>query len=248
MSFIVQDVYEPDYMAQMLSSFMQVQRQNLVQQKLCDYFWFGGDGHSITMERKEWSDLMANLARLEKQLRVATNHADEVGLIVEGVAVPLAGGEIALYQIGKNPKYLRQTKISSMQYASIMGYIWQLRRVANITTYFTSTIQATAWALKTFVENSQKADSNLLQHYVRTRQIKWQSNPMVETISGIKDADGYVVGEKKAIELVEKIGSLWDIVHLPPEEITYSCDGIGLATAKRLIAAIKTITKAKGDC
>jgi ERCC4-type nuclease len=238
MSFIVQDVYEPDYMAQMLSTFMQVQKDNLVQRGLLDYFWFASDGHSITMERKEWSDLLSNLARLEKQLRTATNHADEVGLIVEGIPVPLAGGEIALFQVGKNDKYLRRTKISGVKYASVMAYIWQLRRTANITTYYTSTIQATAWALKTFVENSQKQDPTLLQHYVRTRQIKWQSNPMVETIMGIKDDDGYVVGEKKAIELVEQIGNLWDIIHLAPEEIAL-CSGIGIATARRLINGIK---------
>ena len=239
MSFIVQDIYEPDYMAQLLSMFMQVQKQNLVQQGLLDYFWFAGDGHSITMERKEWSDLLGNLNRLEKQLRTATNHADEVALIAEGVPVPLAGGEIALYHIGKNDKYLRRIKISGVKYASIMAYIWQLKRTANITTYFTSTIQATAWALKVFVENSQKSNSSLLQHYVRTKVIKWQSNPMVETIMGIKDTDGYVVGEKKAIELVKQIGCLWDIIHLAPEEIAHSCDGIGIGTAKRLIAAIK---------
>lgn len=242
MTFIVQDVYEPDYMERLLSAFMQVGKQNLVQQGLLDYFWFASDGHSITMERKEMTDLLANLPRLEKQLRVATNHADEVGLIIEGMPIPLAGGEIALYQMGKNPKYLRQAKISGMQYASIMAYVWQLRRTANITTYFTTTIQATAWALKVFVENSQKQESTLLQHYVRTRQIKWQSNPMVETITGIKDENGYVVGEKKAIELVEQIGSFWDIIHLAPEEIAHACNGIGIGTAKRLIEA----TKGKG--
>lgn len=240
MSFIVQDVYEPDYMERLLSMFMQVGRQNLVQQGLLDYFWFAADGHSITMERKEWSDLLSNLPRLEKQLRTATNHADEVALIAEGVPIPLAGGEIALYHTGKNDKYLHRAKISGVKYTSVMAYIWQLRRTANITTYFTSTIQATAWMLKTFVENSQKAESSLLQHYVRTKQIKWRSNPMVESITGIKDEDGYVVGEKKAIELVKQVGSLWDIIHLAPEEIAYSCEGIGIGTARRLINAIKT--------
>jgi len=238
-SSIVVDIYEPDIMAQYLSSFMQVQRQNLVQQGLCDFFWFALDGHSITMERKEWSDFLSNFNRLEKQLRTATNHADEVGLIVEGVPVPLAGGEIALYHTGKNDKYLRRVKISGVKYASAMAYIWQLRRTANITTYFTPTIQGTAWALKTFVENSQKKDSQLLQHYVRTRQIKWQSNPMVETLTGIKDESGYVLGEKKAVELVEQVGSMWDIIHMAPEAIADVCDGIGIGTARRLIKAIK---------
>lgn len=239
MSFIVQDVYEPDYMERLLSSFMQVQRQNLVQQGLLDYFWFAWDGHSISMERKELHDFLANLPRLEKQLRTATNHADEVALIVEGVPVPLAGGEVAIFQMGKSDKYLRRTKISGMHYTSVMAYIWQLKATANITTYFTTTIQATAWALKTFVENSQKSNPTILQHYVRTRQVKWQSSPLVETLMGIKDGDGYILGEKKAVELVEKIGSLWDIIHLPPEEINYACNGIGLPTARRLINGIK---------
>lgn len=239
MSFIVIDIYEPDYMERLLSTLMQTQRQDLANRGLLDYFWFACDGHSITLERKELSDLLSNFARLEKQLRTATNHADEVGLIVEGVPVPLAGGEIGIYQVGKSDKYLRRAKISGVQYSSIMAYIWQLRRTANITTYFTTTIQATAWALKTFVDNSQKQDSTLLQHYVRTRQIKWQSNPMVETIMGLKDADGYIVGEKKALELLEKIGSLWDIIHMAPEELVYACNGIGLPTARRLIKAVK---------
>jgi len=239
-SFIVQDVYEPEYMERLLRGFMQVGRQNLVLQHLLDYFWFAFDGHSITMERKELSDLLGNLNRLEKQLRVATNHADEVGLIVEGVPVPLEGGEIGIYHLGKSGKYLRQAKISGVKYASVMAYIWQLRRTANITTYWTTTIYATAWALKVFVENSQKPESSLLQHYVRTRAIKWKSNPMVETIMGVKDEQGAVVGEKKAIELVEQIGSLWDIIHLSPEAIAAVCNGIATGTARRLIDAVKS--------
>lgn len=238
MSFIVQDVYEPDYMERLLSMFMQVGRQNLVQQGLCDYFWYAIDGHSITIERKYWLDLLSNLNRLEKQLRTATNHANEVGLLVEGIALPLAGGEIAVYQEGRSDKYLRRVKISGAKYADIMAYLWRLDK-EGISVYHTSTIAGSAWALKAFVENSQKTEHTLLRHYVRTRAIKWQSNPMVETIMGIKDEQGTVVGEKKAIELVEQIGSFWDIIHLPPEEIAHACDGIGIATAKRLINATK---------
>jgi len=96
MSFIVQDSYEPDYMERLLSMFMQVKRENLVQKGLLDYFWFSSEGHSITAERKEILDLLNNLPRLEKQLRTATNHADEVMLIVGGIYKPLTGGEIAI--------------------------------------------------------------------------------------------------------------------------------------------------------
>jgi len=242
-SFVVMDLWEPDYMERLLSMFMQVQRQNLVIQGVLDYFWFGHDGHSITAERKEILDLLNNLPRLEKQLRTATNHADEVMLIVEGIYKPLTGGEIAIYHEGKSDKYLRQVRISGVKVASIMAYIRQLKKVANITTYFTPTIAGTAWALKEFVESDQKTTSTLLQHYTRTKQIKWQSNPMVETIMGVKDADGYIVGEKKAQELVNKIGCLWDIIHLAPEAIAQECDGIGIQTARRLINSIKGVTK-----
>lgn len=238
MSNIVLDVYEPNHLERLLSMFMQVTRQNLVQQGLCDVFFFAVDGHSITIERKYWLDLLSSLNRLEKQLRTATNHANEVGLLVEGVALPLAGGEIAIYQEGKNDKYLRRVKISGAKYADIMAYLWRLDK-EGISVYHTSTIAGSAWALKAFVENSQKTEHTLLHHYVRTKQIKWQSNPMVETITGIKDENGYVVGEKKAVELVKQVGNLWDIIHLAPEEIALACDGIGIGTARRLIDAIK---------
>jgi len=239
MNFIVVDIYEQDHIERLLSTFMAVERQNLVQQNLLDYFWFAGDGHSITIERKGIMDFLASMPRLERQLRIATNHADEVGLIIEGIVVPLAGGEVGIYQVGKSPKYLYQMKISGVQYSSIMGYIWQLKRVANITTYFTSTIEATAWALKTFVENSQKLDSTLLQHYTRTKRIGWQSNPAIETLMGIKDKDGFIVGEKKAMELVTKVGGLWTIVNSTPKEVAQKCHGIGTNTVQRLINAIK---------
>jgi ERCC4-type nuclease len=238
MTSVLVDVYEPDYLANLLSAFMQVQRVNLVTRGLCDIFWFAIDGHSITIERKSWLDLLNSLDRLQKQLRTATNHADEVGLIVEGVAVPLDGGEIALYEQGKNDKYLRQMKISGTKYNNIMAYLWELDK-NGISVYHTSTIKGTAWALKAFVDNSQKTEHTLLKHYVRTRQIKWQSNPMVETIMAIKDEDGYIIGEKKAIEMAEQIGTLWDIIHLTPEAIAFACRGIGLSTAKRLIKAVK---------
>ena len=243
MSFIVQDTYEPDYMQRLLSMFMQVGRQNLVQQGLLDYFWFNHEGKPVTAERKEILDFLNNMPRLEKQLRTATNHAEEVLLIVEGIYKPLLGGEIAIYHEGKNDKYLRQVRICSIKISAVMAYIRSLKKVANITTYFTPNIAATSWLLKTLVESDQKSGSNLLQHYTRTRQIKWQSNPMVETIMGIKDKDGYIVGEKKATELVEKIGCLWDIIHLAPEAIAYECDGIGIQTAKRLINAMKGVSK-----
>lgn len=238
MSYIIQDVYEPDYMAQLLSTVMSVQRQNLVQQGLCDYFWFAVDGHSITIERKTWLDLLNSMDRLQKQLRTATNHAQEVGLLVEGVALPLTGGEIAVFQEGKSEKYLRRIKISGVKYDTVMAYLWRLDK-EGISVYHTSSIAASAWALKSFVENSQKTEHTLLRQYVRTKAIKWQSNPMVETIMGIRDENGSVVGEKRATELVEQIGSLWDIIHLVPEEVAQVCNGIGIATARRLIKAIK---------
>jgi ERCC4-type nuclease len=238
MANIIVDVYEPDFMAQLLSAFMQVRRQNLVQQGLCDYFWFAVDGHSITIERKSWLDLLNSLDRLQKQLRTATNHADEVGLLIEGVAVPLDGGEIAIYEQGKTDKYLRQVKISGTKYNNIMAYLWEIDKL-GISVYHTSTIKASAWALKAFVDNSQKTEHTLLRHYVRTKAIKWQSNPMVETLMGIRDDKGTFIGEKTAQELVKKLGSLYEIMQLEPESISYECSGVGLATAKRIIKALK---------
>lgn len=251
MSSIVLDVYEPDDLYRMLSMFLQVNKENLEKRDLCDIFWFAGDGHPITLERKTWRDLISSIekggyravdSRLESRLRKASKIPDiEVGIILEGVALPLAGGETALFVEGKNDKYLRRTFISGMKYDSIWAILWQLRTKWNIITYQTGSMIGTAWMVKTFVENSQKTEFNILQHYVRTTPVKWQANPMVETLMGIKDGDGYVVGEKKAQELVEKVGSLGDIIWLEPEEVAKMCKGIGLGTVKRLNNAIRGI-------
>jgi len=251
MSFVVIDTFEPGDLERMLSMFLSVSRENLEKRDLCDFFWFAGDVHPVTLERKTWRDMIGSIekgghrsvdSRLESRLRKASRIPNiEVGIILEGVALPLAGGETALFAEGKNDKYLRKVYISQMKYDAIWAILWQLRTKWGIITYPTSSMMATAWVVQTFVKNSQKAEFNILQHYVRTTPVKWQSNPMVETVMGVKDTEGYVVGEKKAIELVEKIGCLWDIVHLPVEEITYACNGIGRSTAERLIKAMKGV-------
>lgn len=248
MSFVTLDVYEPDDLERMLSMFLQVGRENLEKRDLCDLFWFAFDGHPITMERKTWRDLINSIekgghravdSRLESRLRKASRIPDiELGLMLEGIAVPLAGGEIAIFEPAKNEKYLYRKHISGMKFDAIYAILWQLRQEWNIVTYFSPSMFGTAWMVKTFVENSQKAGYAILQHYVRTHPVKWQSNPAVETIMGIKDEDGYVVGEKKAIALVENIGSVYDILQKSPEEIATLCRGLGISTAERLIEAL----------
>ncbi len=241
MSNIIQDIHEPDDMERMLSMFMQVKRHNLEPLGLCDYMWFAADSHQITLERKTWFDFMdmKQIGRLENQLNKALKIPKEVGLIVEGIALPLAGGETAIYKPGRKEGYLRLIKIFPTKYDFVMAFLWRLDK-EGITVYHTPTIEATAWALKAFVENSQKPEFTTLKRYARLRTTPvWQPNPMIEMIMAVKDDKGWVVGEKRATEMVKKYGNLYDLLNTPPGDIAIDCNGVSIATARRFINAAK---------
>jgi len=235
---IVVDVFEPDHLAQLLSQFLRVHRENLVVKGLSDYFWFAGDGHRITLERKTWADLIASQGRIETQLRMATNNAEEVGLIVEGIADPLYGGEIGLFQKSGDGKWFRRAKISDWRYDALQAFLYRLDK-EGITVYHTASMEATSWALKAFVENSQKQEFTTMRRYVKTKPILWKPDPIMETLMGIKDDKGHILGEKKAAEIIKRFGSIWKAIHRDPDEIASVCSGIGLATATRLIELLK---------
>jgi ERCC4-type nuclease len=88
MSVVIVDVHEHGEIPKKLRALLQVHVQALEPLGFCDYLYYGFDNHSITLERKHWSDLINSIDRVEVQLRKATKVANEVGLLVEGVAVP----------------------------------------------------------------------------------------------------------------------------------------------------------------
>lgn len=241
MSTIVMDVFEPDHMYAYLSQMMQVVRFNLVQQNLCDYMWFAIDGHQITLERKTWQDLIHSRDRIEAQLRRATQHTQEVGLIVEGLAEPTADGNTRLYDLRlskKGDRYFRESKISKYRYDALESFLWRLDK-EGISVYNSASMESTAWQLKTFVEASQDMKNTTLKHYIRTKAINWKADPRVRTAMSIYDEHGAVLGEIKAKELIKRFGSVWEAIHKTPQEIEMECIGIGVPLATRLIKALK---------
>lgn len=241
MPAIVVDIYEPESIKQLLGQMMQVQIQNLENLDLCDYFWAAADSHTVTLERKTWTDLMAHIGSLEVRLRKATRVANEVGLLVEGVADPCEGGEIATYDFStsrKGKSYFYQNRISKMKYDFIMAFLWRLDKT-GISVYYTNSLRGTAWALRAFVENEQNIKHTTLERYVKTKPILWNPDPVLETLMGIKDERGAVLGPKRAAELLKQWDNVWEIIHQRPETISMLCPGISMAMAKRLVEALK---------
>lgn len=238
MSTIIVDVFEPDFMAELLTPLMKVVRDNLVTKGLCDYFWFAGDGHKITIERKTWSDLLNSQDRIERQLRTATLNSDEVGLLVEGVADPLFGGETGLFIRSKNGEWFRKSKVSTWRFDAIMALLYRLDK-EGITVYHTSSIYGTAWALKAFVENSQKKEFTTMKRYVKTKPVLWSPDPIIESLMYIQDEKGHILGEKRAKELIKNFGSIWNAIHRDPEEVAMVCKGISVRTMERLRELLK---------
>ena len=163
-----------------------------------------------------------------------------MGVVVRGIPVPLAGGEIALFDEGRNDKYLRRIHISGTKYAEVVAFLWRLDK-EGVSVYQTTTTLAFVLFLKTVVENSLKPEFTTLKRYIRGRTLAllWTPNPVVESFMGIKDGNGYVLGEKKAKEVAKQFGSLWNAANATPTDIAGKCYGVGLATAKRFLEAIR---------
>jgi len=242
MPALIVDIHEDDNIAQWLSQYIQVGRGNLEPLGLLDYMWFAADGHQITLEHKTWQALTSihEQGRLETQLHKASGGDKELGVVVRGIPVPLAGGEIALFDEGRNDKYLRRIHISGTKYAEVVAFLWRLDK-EGVSVYQTTTTLAFVLFLKTVVENSLKPEFTTLKRYIRGRTLAllWTPDPVVESFMGIKDGNGYVLGEKKAKEVAKQFGSLWNAANATPTDIAGKCYGVGLATAKRFLEAIR---------
>lgn len=242
MTTIIIDQCEPNSMFVYLSMIMQPIKEDLEPKGYCDYLWLDINGHSHTEERKTWNDLLSNIhGRLEGQLRKATLNAWHVGLIVEGLAVPYADGNIAIMDLryGKRGFYATQTRVASKwKYEQVMKHLWKLR-ATGIDITFTLSMEATAWTLKAFVESSQDPTNKALQEYSRTRAQMWRADPIVEMLMAVKDDYGYVLGEKRAEEVKRQFKTFWGAIHQSPENIASNCAGIGDNMAIRFIEALK---------
>jgi hypothetical protein len=182
---------------------------------LLDCCWTAFDNHMITLERKAIGDFVNRVDDLEIQLRNAFTKADEVALLIEGVLIPIDDKCcFRFYQSHKSNAFFPADQIVNRPYKYYMGFIYRLDKL-GVTTYWTANGHGTAQAMIEFVQASNKAEYTTFKRYIRKKpSIPYNDDPL-ENVKGkqIVKLMGMGLGEKQAETLINKFGTVWQVIH-----------------------------------
>lgn len=233
------DINEPDEIVHLLAPAVNVKKVILNIRGYADYMWLDVNRQLVQVERKQWPEMLTDVASVEHQLRRYLPNTTELHLLVEGVAEPTPYG-IDTYKKSEGKPYYRanwsfgiQGKSRPGAYAQVMAWFWQLDK-CGITVHQTANLEATAYALASWYKNSQKEEHTTLNRYYKERvQIRYL-NPQVMTLMGIEGAG---LGQQKAELLIETFGSVIDVLTADAEDIV-KLPGFGVVATKKLLNAV----------
>lgn len=231
MPVIMIDIFQSAEFEAALSKYLTCVRTNMVPLGLADVFWQAG--HRITLEHKKVGSFLSEAGqRLDNQLRKHTQHADEVGLIIEGMITPHPHGGSQIWEEAVSSKVFYKKHRDAVGYEAIMAYVWSLHENWGINTYFFPNLEALALGVAAFVSNSLKPDHQTLQRYGRSKPVLWEPDPYVESLIGIGDAR---IGERTAKKLLERWKNPFEVFMAPGFEVE---EVIGREATKRLFKGI----------
>jgi hypothetical protein len=222
-----------------------------------DYWWTMHDGVLEQVERKQVTEILSNMAKVEDQLRQhISKHPDGVlWLLIEGVAEPSimtyttkSGYEVEAGTMLAYNKSLCHGGRTGSEYHFVPG--WESRipyerwegwltgvERAGIRVKRTNDLFGSARVLAR-MEQSASGPGTTLQRHLKPQTPK-HYNPHVMNVLGIgqhREAKSGV-DVKMAERLVAKFGSLYDIMRLPPEIIAEEIPGMGLNKAIQFLKA-----------
>jgi len=215
---VVLDIFESDEMEGYLSKTLQVARHNMVSIGVGDLFW--NCGHTVSLEHKTIEQAMTEMGgRLDDQLRKHSHNADEVGLIIDGIATPVPNEHACyLWRQSKDEKTFtrqgRRQKGSTayipmkihVSWEAFQAYLWRLDK-EGFTVYQSPTLESLCLAVSAFVHNSMKPDHKSLRRYVKTKPVIWEEKDKLiyHYIKTLMVHDG--VGEQMARRLLDAYGT-----------------------------------------
>ena len=162
------DTFEPKGVEALFPSTITATRQYLVGSGYADYMWHCG--HLITLEHKTIEQAISEMGgRLDEQLRRYTQNADEVGLVIDGVATPVDGEPACLVWQQRGAAWIPRRKVHR-PWEAFQSYLWRLDK-EGITVYQAPTMGALCLSIASFVHNSFKPEHKTLRRYIKTKPI-----------------------------------------------------------------------------
>ena len=180
------DIHEPLEISAGLQKYqIIVGRQNLVPKGFADIYWIGYNNITYTLERKTASQVVSEMGyRLDEQLTKHTQHVDEVGLIIEGIATPLEGGGTQFWGQSQDNDFFYKTRHSPIGYEAFSAYLWRLDR-QGIAVYTFANLDSLCLGVASIISNTNKSEHRGLGNYRKTRKIERDITPQEQLLMSL---------------------------------------------------------------
>ena len=192
----------------------QVTSLNLEYDK-ADYYLIDPLANVRMIERKQTSEALSDLDGLEEQLGRHLHHCDELTLLVEGVAKPMAGG-VQTYKF-KDGRWIdgyfhKQQNLWS-RWNAFKYILWH---DCGIHVEEVSHWQGTLAYLITWFKRAQDPDSQVLKRYIIPHMPPFHKNPHIDNLMRLK---GFRIGQATAVELINEFGTFAAVMNAPRSDL-----------------------------
>ena len=244
------DVNEPpEALIKLAPAIPGVQVAPLNERGYADYRWSTISDNIVHVERKTWGELLSGIDKVEDQLRGHLEAQGEIKLIfvLEGLVVPVPfltsrGTETFTLKETKNSNIFVRGYGSKTKLSQVYAWLYQISKYIEV--YQTPDFDTTIQALFHFYKADQKLEEEhktLQRHYKKST---WHPNPQVAMLMGLfpgKEAgsnfEGVGIGEKRAETLIERFGTVWNVMGASPKEIS-ELPGFGKILSSELLRRI----------
>ena len=199
-----------------------------------DFAFLDRSNESLGIERCSIPNLIYKLRNgdLERQLSKCTENYSTVILLLEGVYDQVSGFLAQYSKKREGDRYFRSRIEPSFRYTEIKALEVRLEEL-GIQVLESANFDCSISLVETIYQQRTKPEAeHTLFSKIRPIRIpvKMSANPAVPRLMGL----GSRIPEKVAIQLINKYGSIWAILHTPDKELL-EMEGFG----KGLLASLK---------
>ena len=197
-----------------------------------DYRWVGVDGVWVNVERKTWPEILADVDRVEDQLRRHIRHQPKARLlfVLEGMIELSELGTHVVERVKSGTVWTRG-RLSATRASRIYAWMYQASRYVEI--FQTMNYEQTCQLLVAMYKADQKQPEEHRTFNRHFKKVVFHPNNQVTMLMGMSPG----LGEVKAEALIEKFVCLWNVVSAEPKELA-TVKGIGPGLSKGILERI----------
>lgn len=226
------DVHEPMEFLPLINTSVPASREILNERHWADYRWQNSGKKWTQVERKTWSEVLADLNAVEDQLRRHMANQPEARLlfVLEGLVDVGSEGTYVLKQTGKESVWVRSWR-SGTRISRVYSWLYSVSEYIEV--FQTGSYPLTCQFLVQAYNQDQKPAEDKHTFNRHFKKPVFHPNPQVMQLMGL--APG--LGEKRSEALIGKFSTVWNVLSANPRELE-SVPGIGARLASTILQRI----------